>query len=235
MLSQLLEAGPLGQHAPDHRVVPLAAALLVRRHRVAVEHPASPAVSQRAPLDRLEVAELDAAVGEDHAEQPRELRRADYPLDPVERADDRLARLLVDQDHHLQLGGREVNGEDAPEVARLPDHHIHLHGPRAPGRGQVEEIGEAAPVAVHGAGAGHRLSRLVAHLLGQVDVGQPHQAGPYVAVHRALAYRQHVSHDRPYGLDAPAPAQVPAHGEHDALQLLGGSDIPSRLPTSPAS
>lgn len=52
MLGQPLEARVFRQNAPNHRVVPLAAGLLVRRHRSAVKDAAPPGAPERTALDR---------------------------------------------------------------------------------------------------------------------------------------------------------------------------------------
>ena len=115
-----LEARSLGQDPPELDVVLLAAALLSRALRVAVVDPAAPGVGKAAPLDGLEVAELDTAVGQDGPEEPRELERPQDGLHPVEVPDDGFAGVLLEQSHDL---------EPLPGKCRV---RMHLKSPLLP-------------------------------------------------------------------------------------------------------
>lgn len=193
---------------------------------VAAGHPAAPAVRKAASLDGLGVAELDSAVGEHHAEKPRETGGAKNRLDPVQRADRAAAGVLVEHRHQLQLVHREVQRQDAPGVAAASHDGVHLHGAR-PERGvELQELVEGAVGALDDAVVGHLFPGLVSHLLRQVDVGKAHQAGLDVGVHRALGYRHALSTHRPDGLDAPSALQIAPHCRYQALELLGTQRYP---------
>lgn len=90
-----------------------------------------------------------AAVSQDDPEQTQELGSTDDRLDSVQRANLRLAGVLDEQNHNLELAWREANGEDALEVTRLSNHRVHLHRAGADFRRQVEEVAMATAIAVN--------------------------------------------------------------------------------------
>lgn len=214
-----LEARSFGQDLAKLHVVLLAASLLSRALRVAKKHPAAPGGGKAASLDGLKVAELDAAVGQDRPEKPRELRCPDDRLDPVEDPHRRLAATVLEKDHDLELDCREVDGEDALEVALLADDGVHLHSPLPDGDRKVHEVAVASAVAVNRARPAHGAPGLVAHLAGQIDVGKAQKARLHVFVHRAAARGKLRSVHGPDRLDAPALPKPLSHELHKRLQL----------------